>query len=1712
MKSKLFKSEEKVVIDKITTSDQETVLAKQVNKNTALENLHHVILKREYNLMKEMRHPNIVEFLDFDDLNSRIHFKNADIETLESLLNYSELTVKELCQMAIQVSKAMEFLWERGIIYNNLNPRSILFNKDDKHYKLINFHNSSNIAKHQENETKLNKIDGDIHFISPEQSGRMNRSIDYRSDIYSLGAVLYAALSGKKLFPEKTLHEVIHAHIAKEPIPIEVHNPKVTKSLSQVIHKMLNKNAEDRYQSAYGIRKDLEDVIAIIEAKKNADDFILGKYDKDSSFEIPEKLYGRDLEIKNVLFSYEDTVGKRNRLLLVNGYSGIGKTALINEVKKPITKHNGQFTFGKFDQLKKSIPFSGFIQALSSLVNDILTEDEHTIFKWRERILEEVGSDSHIITDLIPQLEKIIGKQKKRLEDLTSLEMQNLFNKTLRDFISVFKTSSSPLVLFLDDLQWADNSTINLIKFLVTDPKNNNLLLIAGYRSNEVGVNHPFQVCIDEIKGLGGLVDEVSLDNLTPNDILDLLIDTLKYDYNEESSVEIKDLTNAIYKKTKGNPFFTKNLIKSLHTKGLIYYNEAARQWSWMQDKIELTQISNNLLDLLISNLKEMNKDELKLIKYASIIGASFDSKILTEILDMGVAQFESALYRCIEDDLIIPLDKNYRYIGTVEDDSIVCKVKFSHDKIQQAAYELCSEEEKINAHEKISNYFKDLYKSSENTDIFELSFHLNKLIGKREIDPAFVAEINYKAGLKAQEASAYFAAKDHYEISYQYLPEDRWERFYEFTLNVATALSECYYLCAETEKAEELYNYLLTKAENKDDKAKIYEIQMNYFTNQGRADDAIRVGRKALKLYGINFPEKANMAQVFPKLLRVKMMFFFRKDEDILNNKKLTNTDALAAMKILSNMSPSCFIQSPASMLLNCLNCLILTLKHGNTDVSSYVISLMGFVEAVALSNYERAHELMKLATAIGDKFDPEQKYKSKLIFSWNNFVQFYHAPIVESTNWLRKGHAAGINCGDFNFANYCLYSLFSRELFLGYNLKEVYKNSIEYSQFADSISDQYIIPMMQIMRRFISLMNNEYDSNFIERDQSFNVSQFIKDQEDNHDHQNLAWLYVFDSIRHYIHEEYDMAFQSSINAEVHGEDGAQKQIILFEHYFYAVLIASKEIKKGKNTRAKALKHAQVNLKKIEQAAKTMPQNFRARYHLAKAAFTEATQPNNQESIYLHYHKAIDYANIDKFTQIEAIACENFALYLEQFDSHGYCRFLNKKAYEGYKKWGALNKLRLLDYRISITVETHEIDIETKTFIETAHHISSVRDVEELILKIIETGIQYSNAQSGILVTKEKNGLLVHGNKENFPKVLIDYVLNTGDVIRLDTLEQQERFIRDNYFKKNTPQSVIALPLTASEQTNAVLYLENQTTKGVFTKDKTEVLEVITTQMALALENAIILRDLEKIVSQRTQELEKKRSELELSYKEKETLIRVLCHDLANIVMANKAALRRVTREIEPQKNEKVESYVQRLSLSLKSEAYIINNVRSMELAKKNNLMLKFEQINLIEAMVNSIDTFEEQALSKNIKINIDDRIRNAQVYCDKISLSVNVLNNIFNNAIKFSYEDGEIDVNFIREDEELFQFEIRDHGIGMTKDFRESLFKNTYHESTKGTSQERGSGFGLGIIKFYIDKFDGELDIKSIHQDECDKEHGTSIKITLRKGPNGHEPTDDN
>ena len=498
-----------------------------------------------------------------------------------------------------------------------------------------------------------------------------------------------------------------------------------------------------------------------------------------------------------------------------------------------------------------------------------------------------------------------------------------------------------PLVIFLDDLQWADPSTINLIKYLFSDIKDQNLLLICGYRNNEVDSNHPFQLCIDSLIELGTKTQEIALNNLSKKDIHELIEDTLKRD-----DPEVQFLTDLIFQKTRGNPFFTINLLKSLYEKKHLIFDNFTKKWGWDSKRINSEQFGDNLIDILMEKLKALEDKELKTIQYASLLGTTFSLKDLSEIVDTTKEVLVHSCKQLIEKELIIPLDDNYKFIKHDSEKELNSYFKFTHDKIQQASNESLSEEQKLDIHIKIARYYKKRHETDQSIDLFDLLYHVNKTIESSIFSNNDIIKLNEEAATKAYESSSYSAAMDFYEIAFRHLPKNKWKDDYQTTLRIATQLSENYYLCAKTKEAEDLYNIIIEKTKTKEDKAKIFEIQMNYYTNQGKADDAISIGSEALKLYGITFPKKVTFLQVLPKLLKIKLKLSLISDEKILNLPVITNKDALASMRILSNMSPSCFVQSPESMLLNCLNCLDLTLKYGISDVSSYAVSLMGFVE----------------------------------------------------------------------------------------------------------------------------------------------------------------------------------------------------------------------------------------------------------------------------------------------------------------------------------------------------------------------------------------------------------------------------------------------------------------------------------------------------------------------------------------------------------------------------------------------------------------------------------------------------------------------------------------------------------------------------------------------------------------------------------------------
>lgn len=1668
-------------------------------KNNHFE-LSEIILKRENDILTKINHP-----LIYGSKNNSLSFdkelRELDYIPLSELILEYQFNELEICDITKQICDVLKYLWNKKLIFNNICPESIYFNIKERQVKLVNFKQSSDTRLDYTTTNHLSKISGNLHFISPEQTGRIGRSIDYRSDIYSLGALVYFLLTKKFLYNEKEPHKIIHAHITKTHQKISSINRHLHPVFELIVDKMLEKNAEDRYQTATGITEDIQQLEDIIRFNQRVENFELARGDLLSKFEIPTKIYGRTEEKNKILNMVHLTANSKSRVLLVNGYSGIGKTALVNEVKKPITEYDGLFINGKFDQFKKNIPYFGISQAFIKLVDYVLIENHSNIQRWRDTIIDTVGDSLHLLTEIIPNLERLVGEQEKTYTNLDTSALQNLLHKTFKDFISCFKKSGNPLVIFLDDLQWADQSTINLIKYLFSDIKDQNLLLICGYRNNEVDSNHPFQISINHIKELGTKVEEIALTNLNKLEIVSLIEDTLK-----RQDKEIKSLADIIYKKTQGNPFFTINLLENLHRKSLIKFDNFTKKWYSDLKGISSEQVGDNLIDLLMEKLDDLSSVELSTIQSASVLGTSFKLSDLKFITNLNQKDLIAACKTLIEKELIIPLDDNYKFIEHDLDQELDSHFKFIHDKIQQASNESIGAQKIKSIHENIASHYIYQLNHDFDIDIFDLVFHLNNS-SKESFTHETIIKYNEIAGQKAYESSSYQAAMNFYEICYSSLLDNKWEDDYDRTLRIATQLSENYYLCAQTKKAEELYQILLDKTKSKEDKAKVFEIQMNYYTNQGKADDAIAIGSEALKLYGIDFPKKTSFIQVLPKLLKIKTKLFFMSSDDILNLPNLTNEDALASMKILSNMSPSCFIQSPESMLLNCLNCLDLTLKHGITDVSSYAVSLMAFVETIALNNHKRAYELVELAYDLNEKVQGKM-YRSKLIFAYNNFIQLYHAPIEDSINELKIGHIAGINCGDFNFANYCLYSTFSREIYLGRNLLKVYQNAVDYSRFSDSINDQYIIPMMQVMRRYLSEMTGHYDPLYIEVDKNFDLEEFKKLYVSESDKQNQSWLYIFESMLQYFKGNYLKAYEYTLKAEKVCEEGTQKQIPLYDHYFFSILICAEVFKLDSSFHDQAKKIAYKNLKNLKKVQTQMPKNFRSRYLLAKAVIKMNFSPNLKKEISFDFLSVIGVANEDNYLHIEGIACEIYGRFLKDKGIHLDGAHYLKRALGLYERWGANFKVQAIANEISnIQNDDFNKEININSFIEISESLSNERDLEVIFKNILETAITFSNSLKGAIFRRDHNQYFVISNVNNdishYPQSIIDYAYNSNQIVRIDSIFDLEDFSKDKYFTNNQVRSLLALPLVANGEVESVLYLENSKVDKVFTADKTRILEIISTQMALSIKNAYLFKNLEKLVSERTEELEKKTHQLQISSGEKQTLIRVLCHDLANLLMSSRISFKRLNKKLKELElsDPDITRYLKKIDSSFTNQSHVIDNVRHLELAKEKGFQITLTTVDFLKTLTNSIDTFEQQISTKKINIVINENLNDIEVLSDELCLGVNILNNLISNAIKFTFEGGKVSFGLQDDDQEYYYIYIKDSGIGMKDQMVRNMFQDNIHTSTRGTNSEPGSGFGLSIIKSYVNKMNGDISVTSKHKDDFPEESGTTFILKLKK-----------
>ena len=1060
-----------------------------------------------------------------------IIFEDTGGESLKLWLASQKLTLEEFLPTAIKITRALGQIHQHNIIHKDINPSNIIINSTTGLVQIIDFGISTVLSRENPTLKNPNVLEGTLSYISPEQTGRMNRLIDYRTDFYSLGVTFYELLTGQVPWDYDDAMELVHCHIAKQAVPPHEINPEIgiPKAVSDLVMKLLEKTAEKRYQSAWGIIADLEECLEQLQAKGTIADFALAQKDLTDKFQIPQKLYGREREIETLLAAFERVSNGTTEIMLVSGYSGIGKSALVQEVYKPITKASGYFIAGKFDQFQRNVPYAAVVKAFRSLVKQLLTESETQLGAWKEKLLAAFGDNGQIIIDVIPDVELIVGKQPP-VQELGATESQNRFNLVFQKFIRVFCSVDHPLVIFLDDLQWADSATLKLLEVMMADEGTKYLFLIGAYRDNEVNRNHPLIITLDLLRTKGAIINEITLTPLALEHISNLIADTLHTN-------AVGQLAELAIKKTSGNPFFVNQFFQTLFQENLLKFIPPSQgshaQWQWDIAQIEAIGITDNVVELMIRKLRKLSPATQKMLQLAACVGNTFNLHTLSIIQETTAAVTYYDLLPAIQEGLVLPMSElETTPEEIIEARLVILSFKFLHDRVQQAAYALIPEEEKKETHLKIGQLvLKDTAEKELEEKIFDIINHLN--IGAELLTSSEsiyeLAKLNLIAGKKAKASAAYEPALKYLTAAIELLPENIWEQDYRLIFELYQVQAECEYLCSNFEKAEELFDLLLTKAKSNLDRAAIQNMRLVFYDNTGKYIANIKVGSEALKELGLNWPNNNEevLAQLELELQTYRTHLQTIKIADLIDASAMQDLEIMACMQILMNMTGPAYFTDQDLLALTALKMVNLSIQYGNSDVSPHGYAFWGIIAGSRLEDYQAGYEFGKLAIDLNEKLN-NFKLICKVSNLFAGLIGHWRSHMRTNVPIFIKGYQAGIETGDI-YACYIAYNSVLQKILMGEELTSVLEESYKYTEYLLKIKNQVFVEAQRMCQHFAFNLQGLIEDKFSFSSDSFNEFQCMQMGQESQFSPGIALYRTLKAQIFYLYENYTEALKTA-------------------------------------------------------------------------------------------------------------------------------------------------------------------------------------------------------------------------------------------------------------------------------------------------------------------------------------------------------------------------------------------------------------------------------------------------------------------------------------------------------------------------------------------------------------------------------------------------------
>jgi predicted ATPase/signal transduction histidine kinase len=1732
----LYQNTKTVIYRAVREMDKQSVIIKILNSEyPTSQDLTR--LRYEYEITQKINLSGVMRSYGLEPYNNSLALILEDFggQSLKEFINQKRLDIPTILSISIQLVDTIGKLHKQQIIHKDIKPDNIIFNANTKQVKFTDFSISCQGWIEHQTVNQPTTLEGTLAYMSPEQTGRMNRKVDYRSDYYSLGVTFYELLVNRLPFETNDPMELVHCHIAKLPAPPHLLNPAIPPQLAAIVMKLLEKNAENRYQSASGLKADLQICLKHLQSLENIADFVPGQYDISETFQIPQKLYGRTSELETLLNSFDQICHGKSGIVLISGYSGIGKTVLVQEIYKPVTAKRGYFISGKFEQFQRTVPYSALIKAFKELVKQLCMESETALNRWRDRLLATLGINAQVIIEVIPEVELIVGKPSP-VPDLPPAQAQNRFNLVFQNFIRVFAKFEHPLVIFLDDLQWADTASLKLMQLLVTSDSHY-LLFIGTYRDNEVNASHPLSLLMAEIQKAGTFLQQIYLSALELTDLNQLIADLLNSPL--EKTLPLAELVLA---KTQGNPFFVNVFLKSLHDAGLLYFEiptveidnadhvgleASAGSWQWDLAKIQAREITDNVGELLTGKIQQLGVETQQLLQLASCIGNHFKLETLHCISEESLKELMWSLQEAVREGLLLPLGSdNFQFaifcssVLLTRENDLATEYKFAHDRIRQVAYSLISFQQRQQCHQRIGQLLlKNTPIELQDAEIFNIVNQLNlgrDLLTQPEKRDE-LAQLNLLAGQKAKAAAAYDPALRYSKIGLELLGEASWQRCYSLSLQLSVEAAELAYLIGEFEDMEELTTIVLQEAKSLLDQVKAYEIRMQAYKAQNQPQEAVKLGLLVLKQLGVKFPSTPTKFHTALGLLTTKWALSRKTIGDLLALPTMVEPYKLAAMRIMLSISPAVYAIMPRLLPLIVFKRIKLSIQYGNAYESAPAYASYGYTLCAIEGNIETGYQFGQLALQLLEK-DQIKELKARIFQIVHGVITHYKEHVQSTLKPLLEAYHSGLETGNFEYATLSATTYAMHAYLVGKELTTLEREIAVYTESFLQLKQEASLHLNHIYWQAILNLRGYTENGHRLIGDVYNEEVMLPIHQKARARGIIFQVYIHKLILCYLFQNYSEAFENARLAEKYLDAVIGSLLVPLFHFYDSLARLALFANVAPAERHQILKKVATNQQKMITWATHAPMNYLHKYYLVEAERARVLQRDGEAREW--YDRAINLAQQHEYLNDEALANELAGTFYFTQKHSKLAQLYLREAHYAYSRWGATAKVKQLETQypqfinkylpakassatvssVTTTIQGNTKDLDLTTVFKASQAFVGEIVLRRLIEKLMRIVIENAGAQTGFLLLQQNGQWLIQAKAtinsnevetsrsqtlEDSSEVavgIIHYVARTKEYVVLNDATRSGNFANDPHIQRQQPKSVLCVPLINQAKLTSILYLENNLVSGVFTSERLELLYLLSSQMAISIENARLYADLEDKVRERTKNLAAQNAKLiVLNEKlvkvnqEKNEFLSIAAHDLKNPLSAIQGLAEMIVRDFDEMSKSEIFELANMISLSSQQMFELIKNLLDVNRLESGNLNISLGVFNILPVLEWVVKDYRERAKNKNITLLFYGAEAEYYALGDEKILR-QVLDNLISNAVKYSPRDRQIYVR-VSKNKQSVRCEIQDEGPGLSDEDKQQLFGKFTRLTPQPTGDENSTGLGLFIVKKLVAAMRGKV-----------------------------------